>query len=116
MGTLFLTMMEQMMENLSMEERSNLEERKIHIMQNYKNYMVQHPELRQTLNDFITACLAERPDNIYKFARYWFANSLPPLAPLTTDGEASASDGFDDGSIESIAAKYGADASYLADA
>ena len=71
------------MESLNMEERSNLEERKHEIQKEYKAYMVEHPELRQALNDFLTASLAERPDNIYKFARYWFSTSLPPLRPLT---------------------------------
>ena len=75
--------MEEAMKELNMEERSNLEERKHEIQKEYKAYMVEHPELRQALNDFLTASLAERPDNIYKFARYWFSTSLPPLRPLT---------------------------------
>merc|ERR1712195_167490 len=83
MGAQPSVIMEEAMESLNMEERSNLEERKHEIQKEYKAYMVEHPELRQALNDFLTALLAERPDNIYKFARYWFSTSLPPLRPLT---------------------------------
>merc|ERR1712070_373007 len=85
--------MEEAMKSLNMEERSNLEERKHEIQKEYNAYMVEHPELRQALNDFLTACLAERPDNIYKFARYWFSTSLPPLRPLTAATPASAAGG-----------------------
>ena len=68
---------------LSIEEASNLEQRRDEILNGYKKYMDEHPELRQALNDFISACLAERPTNVYKFSRYWFKTSLPPLRPPT---------------------------------
>jgi len=72
------------MSNLSIEERSNVEERKLTILKDYNQYMEDHPELRQALNDFACAVLTDKPKNIYKFARYWFSMSLPPLDPLST--------------------------------
>lgn len=71
---------------LSIEERSNVEERKLTILQDYQQYMEDHPELRQVLNDFICAVLTEKPKNMYKFARYWFSLSLPPLDAISTAG------------------------------
>merc|ERR1711998_424793 len=58
------------------------------ILSRYADYMDRHPGLRQALNDFLSGCLAHRPDNIYRFAKYWFANSLPPLDPATADSVA----------------------------
>merc|ERR1711988_1685132 len=71
---------------LSIEERSNVEERKLTILKDYQQYMGDHPELRQVLNDFTCAVLTEKPRNVYKFARYWFYMSLPPLDPMSTAG------------------------------
>jgi len=56
------------------------------ILSDYQKYMEDHPELRQVLNDFICAVLTEKPKNVYKFARYWFSLSLPPLDALSTAG------------------------------
>merc|ERR1712100_585450 len=72
------------LENLSIEERSNVEERKPGIVKEYQNYMTEHPELRQVMNDFICAVMTDKPKNIFKFARYWFKHSLPPLEELAT--------------------------------
>merc|ERR1711988_292217 len=72
--------------HLSIEERSNVEERKLTILADYARYMEDHPEVRQVLNDFICACMTEKPKNVYKFARYWFKHSLPPLDALSTAG------------------------------
>merc|ERR1712054_212646 len=74
------------LEKLSIEERSNVEERKLTILRDYHQYMGDHPELRQVLNDFTCAVLTDKPKNIYKFARYWFSMSLPPLDPMSTAG------------------------------
>merc|ERR1711934_25174 len=74
------------LEKLSIEERSNVEERKLTILKDYQQYMGDHPELRQVLNDFTCAVLTDKPKNIYKFARYWFSMSLPPLDPMSTAG------------------------------
>jgi len=71
---------------LSIEERSNVEERKLTILKDYAKYMEDHPELRQALNDFTCAVLTEKPQSVYKFARYWFYMSLPPLDPMSTAG------------------------------
>lgn len=56
------------------------------ILSDYQTYMQDHPELRQVLNDFICAVLTEKPKNVYKFARYWFSLSLPPLDAVSTAG------------------------------
>ena len=36
------------------------------------------------MNDFICAVMTDKPKNIFKFARYWFKHSLPPLEELAT--------------------------------
>merc|ERR1711907_856148 len=81
------------LEKLSIEERSNVEERKLTILKNYQQYMGDHPELRQVLNDFTCAVLTDKPKNIYKFARYWFSMSLPPLDPMSTAGSKAKTPG-----------------------
>jgi len=78
---------------LSIEERSNVEERKLTILKDYHQYMEDHPELRQALNDFVCAVLTNKPKNIYKFARFWFAMSLPPLDTLSTAGSKAKTPG-----------------------
>jgi len=75
---------------LSIEQRSNVEERKLTILSEYGQYMEDHPELRQVLNDFMCAVMTEKPSNIYKFARYWFSMSLPPLDAVSTAGTIAA--------------------------
>ncbi len=40
----------------------------------------------QVLNDFTCAVMTNKPKNIYKFARFWFTMSLPPV-PLVNSGE-----------------------------
>eukprot|EP00968_Pinguiococcus_pyrenoidosus_P016509 scaffold1596_cov302-Pinguiococcus_pyrenoidosus.AAC.78 len=38
----------------------------------HKEYLKEHPELRELLNEFTTACLVDRPENIFAFAEQFF--------------------------------------------
>lgn len=69
-----------------------MEERKLKILADYKQYMEDKPELRQVLNDFTCAVLTSKPKNIYKFARFWFSMSLPPLDAVSTAGSMANKD------------------------
>jgi guanylate kinase len=33
----------------------------------------EHPELRQILNDFLSSCLLEQPENVYEYAKKFFS-------------------------------------------
>ena len=44
----------------------------------YQQYMRQNPELRAVLADFMQALLVEKPEDVYDFARQFFA-------PFATD-------------------------------
>lgn len=35
--------------------------------------MKAHPELRQILNDFLSSCLLEQPENVYEYAKQYFS-------------------------------------------
>jgi guanylate kinase len=37
------------------------------------SYLKSHPELRQILNDFLSSCLLEQPDNVYDYAKKFFS-------------------------------------------
>lgn len=43
------------------------------IKQEHVNYLKAHPELRQILNDFLSSCLLEQPDNVYEHAKNFFS-------------------------------------------
>jgi guanylate kinase len=37
------------------------------------NYLKSHPELRQILNDFLSSCLLEQPEDVYEYAKKFFS-------------------------------------------
>lgn len=43
------------------------------IKQEHIGYLKNHPELRQILNDFLSSCLLEQPDNVYDYAKKFFS-------------------------------------------
>jgi guanylate kinase len=43
------------------------------IKEEHINYLKSHPELRQILNDFLSSCLLEQPDNVYEYAKKFFS-------------------------------------------
>lgn len=43
------------------------------IKEEHVNYLKSHPELRQILNDFLSSCLLEQPDDVYEYAQKFFA-------------------------------------------
>ena len=55
------------------------------------HYSSQHQSPLQVLNDFICAVMTEKPKNIFKFARYWFSMSLPPLDVVASTDAKNAS-------------------------
>eukprot|EP00735_Rhodelphis_limneticus_P013314 TRINITY_DN6939_c0_g1::TRINITY_DN6939_c0_g1_i1::g.13400::m.13400 TRINITY_DN6939_c0_g1::TRINITY_DN6939_c0_g1_i1::g.13400 ORF type:complete len:287 (+),score=33.12,sp/Q2QPW1/GMK1_ORYSJ/57.30/4e-71,Guanylate_kin/PF00625.16/2.2e-60,AAA_33/PF13671.1/3.2e+03,AAA_33/PF13671.1/8.3e-05,DUF258/PF03193.11/3.1e+03,DUF258/PF03193.11/0.0015,AAA_17/PF13207.1/0.0013,AAA_22/PF13401.1/0.01,AAA_22/PF13401.1/3.8e+02,AAA_16/PF13191.1/0.0059,AAA_18/PF13238.1/0.013,Miro/PF08477.8/0.015,RNA_helicase/PF00910.17/0.065,AA len=42
-----------------------------------EKYLQSHPEIRQMLDDFLTACLIKRPVNVYRFAGSFFSSYAP---------------------------------------
>jgi guanylate kinase len=38
------------------------------IKKEHVDYLSQHPEIRQLLNDFLSTVLLEKPEDVYKFA------------------------------------------------
>eukprot|EP00658_Telonema_sp_P-2_P060732 TRINITY_DN4956_c0_g2_i17.p1 TRINITY_DN4956_c0_g2~~TRINITY_DN4956_c0_g2_i17.p1 ORF type:complete len:455 (-),score=139.36 TRINITY_DN4956_c0_g2_i17:315-1679(-) len=72
---------------LSMEQFSVQEQHALRVKRGYKQYMANHPELRQLLTDFIAGCLAERPVEICKFARCFFENNMPQLKTQEQESE-----------------------------
>ena len=47
----------------------------------YQEYMRQNPELRAMLADFMQALLIQKPDNVYEFAREFFAPFAKDTVP-----------------------------------
>jgi Regulatory subunit of type II PKA R-subunit. len=43
------------------------------IKKEHIDYLSQHPEIRQLLNDFLSTLLLEKPEDVYKFAQEYFA-------------------------------------------
>jgi guanylate kinase len=46
---------------------------KHNIKDEHINYLKSHPELRQILNDFLSSCLLEQPENVYEYAKKFFS-------------------------------------------
>jgi guanylate kinase len=43
------------------------------IKEEHVSYLKSHPELRQILNDFLSSCLLEQPDDVYEYAKKFFS-------------------------------------------
>mmetsp|Transcript_29976 Transcript_29976/g.48433 ORF Transcript_29976/g.48433 Transcript_29976/m.48433 type:complete len:264 (+) Transcript_29976:76-867(+) len=53
-----------------------MEDRKEALLKESHLYLESHPELRQILNDFVSACLIHKPKDVVGFARDYFASFL----------------------------------------
>ncbi len=42
------------------------------IKQEHTEYLQKHPEIRDLLNDFVSNCLLEKPEDIYEHAQQYF--------------------------------------------
>ncbi|GMI03598.1 hypothetical protein TrLO_g5559 [Triparma laevis f. longispina] len=62
---------------LTFSEISDLNARKKAIKANHAEYVSGHPEIKSMLNDFMSACLLEKPQNIYNFALTHFSDLAP---------------------------------------
>ena len=62
---------------LTFSEISDLNKRKLDIKANNTEYLSSHPEVRSMLNDFMSSCLLEKPDDVYGFAKEFFAEMRP---------------------------------------
>uniref|UniRef100_A0A7S3UUW8 guanylate kinase n=1 Tax=Heterosigma akashiwo TaxID=2829 RepID=A0A7S3UUW8_HETAK len=88
--------MSQIDEGLTHEEIAQLNERKAELKAQHMAYVEDHPEIKTLLNDFVCACLLEKPDNILNFAREHFANMKPKmegLQPLVVAGPSGVGKG-----------------------
>lgn len=50
----------------------NTEETRESAVAQHRQYVEEHPEIRELMNDFMTACLMERPSNVFGFAETFF--------------------------------------------
>ncbi|CAG9325216.1 unnamed protein product [Blepharisma stoltei] len=73
---------------LNAQQNSIIDERVIQLSHIQDDYITQHPELQQILNDFITELLNHKPQDITTFAREYFSKSspTPSLNPLALIG------------------------------
>eukprot|EP00499_Haloplacidia_sp_CaronLabIsolate_P004463 CAMPEP_0196782772 /NCGR_PEP_ID=MMETSP1104-20130614/12041_1 /TAXON_ID=33652 /ORGANISM="Cafeteria sp., Strain Caron Lab Isolate" /LENGTH=76 /DNA_ID=CAMNT_0042153015 /DNA_START=30 /DNA_END=260 /DNA_ORIENTATION=+ len=69
-----------MASSLSFEQISEMNERVDDLKEQYVAYLERHPELRHVLNDFVTAVLMEKPDDVYTFAQRHFLALKPDTA------------------------------------
>ena len=61
------------------------------IKEEHVSYLKSHPELRQILNDFLSSCLLEQPENVYGYAKKFFSyfnysKDINKLRPLVITG------------------------------
>mmetsp|Transcript_113337 Transcript_113337/g.315524 ORF Transcript_113337/g.315524 Transcript_113337/m.315524 type:complete len:93 (-) Transcript_113337:207-485(-) len=55
------------------EQQEKLELREEELKQEHTQYLEQHPELRQLLNDFMSSVLLHRPEHVFDFAQEYFS-------------------------------------------
>jgi guanylate kinase len=65
---------------LTFSELSDLNQRKLAIKREHNEYIDGHPEIKGILNDFMSAVLLEKPDNVFEFANEHFAELAPEHA------------------------------------
>mmetsp|Transcript_30798 Transcript_30798/g.40691 ORF Transcript_30798/g.40691 Transcript_30798/m.40691 type:complete len:267 (-) Transcript_30798:235-1035(-) len=89
--------MSQIDEGLTHEEISQLNERKAELKAQHMAYVEEHPEIKTILNDFVCACLLEKPDDVFAFARDHFTAVKPKLEgglkPLVVAGPSGVGKG-----------------------
>ena len=64
--------METETENFDHEILAYLSTRKQKLIDSHGSYIVEHPEMREILNDFMSSLLLNKPDDVYLFAKEYF--------------------------------------------
>jgi hypothetical protein len=49
-----------------------LSTRKLKLIESHQSYILDHPEMREILNDFLSSLLLNKPDDVYLFAKEYF--------------------------------------------
>ncbi|GMH54491.1 hypothetical protein TrRE_jg5498 [Triparma retinervis] len=62
---------------LTLQEISDLNNRKLEIKRQHAEYVEGHPEIKEMLNDLMSAILLEKPSNVFHFASSHFAELSP---------------------------------------
>lgn len=62
---------------LTFSEITDLNKRKLELKATNTAYLSSHPEVRSMLNDFMSSCLLDKPDDVYGFAKEFFAEMRP---------------------------------------
>ena len=57
---------------MSNEVLAYLATRKDQLNKSHNEYIEKHPEMREILNDFLSAVLLSKPDDVYLFAKEYF--------------------------------------------
>jgi hypothetical protein len=52
-------------------------ERKAELKAEHEGYLRAHPEVPQLLNDFVSSCLVQQPNDVFEFAREYFSTVQP---------------------------------------
>eukprot|EP01017_Pseudomicrothorax_dubius_P020262 TRINITY_DN2215_c0_g1_i6.p1 TRINITY_DN2215_c0_g1~~TRINITY_DN2215_c0_g1_i6.p1 ORF type:complete len:265 (-),score=77.18 TRINITY_DN2215_c0_g1_i6:147-941(-) len=86
------------MDNLDPELRTYFLKVKEDIKQEHKEYLEQHPEIRQILNDFLSSVLLEKPADVHSYARKYFGffntvREIPKHKPLVICGPSGVGKG-----------------------
>ena len=58
--------------NFDNEVLAYLSTRKDELMESHVQYIAEHPEIRQVLNDFLSSVLLSKPDDVFVFAKEYF--------------------------------------------
>lgn len=64
-------------DNLAFPDLDHLESKKAALKDEYINYVVEHPELKQIMSDFLSKILLDKPKDIPTYASSYFAGFLP---------------------------------------
>mmetsp|Transcript_23679 Transcript_23679/g.41950 ORF Transcript_23679/g.41950 Transcript_23679/m.41950 type:complete len:266 (-) Transcript_23679:23-820(-) len=67
-------------QKLDNKEMAVVEQRKQELEDNHSDYLREHPELQDLLNDFLSSVLLSKPENIFTYAREYFSKfNLSPV-------------------------------------
>jgi len=58
--------------NFDNEVLAYLSTRKVELMDQHDEYITEHPEIREVLNDFLSSVLLNKPDDVFVFAKEYF--------------------------------------------
>jgi len=86
------------MDNLDTELKSYYLKIKDEIKKEHVEYLGQHPEIRELLNDFMSSLLLEKPGDVYDYAKEYFSffnkeKEIVPEKPLVLAGPSGVGKG-----------------------